>query len=157
MNISQLAVDRLLNINWFINIGKPTALEHVTQVANDKDFIKAITGDDWEDITLEARNEITGYLAKKHSNDYQNWNTCARDAQKIVDAEIIPLVKKAGIAENAVLDSIKWDLVSFLMEDVYKKHLKGKLFFESLIDVYENGHVPCGWEGEWPVGRLVIY
>ncbi|MCU5771731.1 hypothetical protein N5923_08845 [Erwiniaceae bacterium BAC15a-03b] len=157
MKISRSAVDRLLKINWFINIGKVSVLNNIKQVANESDFIKEITSADWEDATLEAGNEITGYLAKKHTNDYQQWNVLVREAKKIIDAEVIPIVKDKGVSENIILENIKWDLVNFLMEDAYKRFLKGNLFFESLIVIYEDGHIPCGWEGTWPLGKLIIY
>ncbi|WP_245191422.1 hypothetical protein [Kosakonia oryzendophytica] len=157
MNISRLAVDRLLKINWFINLGKPTVLYHATQLTDENAFIKEIASGDWEDTTLEARNEITGHLAKKHSNDYQEWNTLAREAQGIIDTEITPLVTNNEVVQHVILDNIKWDLINYLMEDAYKKHLKGSLFFESLINIYEHGHIPCGWNGKWPVGKLIIY
>ena len=157
MNISRLAVDRLLKINWFINVGKETAMLNVNQVANESDFYKEITSIDWENSTLEAGNEITGYLAKKYNKEYNEWNVLVREAKKIIDGEIIPTMNGKGLDGRVILDNVKWDLVNFLMEDAYRKYLRGDLFFESLINIYEGGHIPCGWEGKWPSGKLIIY
>jgi hypothetical protein len=30
-------------------------------------------------------------------------------------------------------------------------------FFLELLGVYEAGHFPCGWRGEWPLGSLVVF
>ena len=30
-------------------------------------------------------------------------------------------------------------------------------FFQRLLPAYEDGHLPCGWEGEYPQGRLVVF
>lgn len=158
MKISRSAVTRLQKIKWFVNVGKKTSFQNIRQVVNESEFMKQITSIDWENTTLEAGNEITGYLAKKNSTEYQEWNALVREAKGIVDAEIIPVINVTNkINEEIIFDNVKWDLVNFLMEDVYRKYLKHDHFFESLIEFYENGHIPCGWEGKWPSGRLIIY
>ncbi len=30
-------------------------------------------------------------------------------------------------------------------------------FFTNLIEWYRLGHWPCGWEGEYPKGKLIVY
>jgi hypothetical protein len=158
MKISRTAVNRLQKIKWFFNVGRNPHLQNIRQVASESEFIKHITSVDWENTTLEAGNEITGYLAKKYSREYQEWNTLVREAKGIIDAEIIPAIKITNnISEEIIFDNVKWDLVNFLMEDVYRGCLKHDHFFEFLIEVYENGHIPCGWEGKWPSGRLIIF
>ncbi|MCX3311049.1 hypothetical protein ORN12_18995 [Pantoea vagans] len=158
MKISRIAVSRLKKIKWFFNVGKKSHLKNLRQVANESEFRKHMTSVDWENTTLEAGNEITGYLAKKHNREYQEWNILVREAKGIIDAEIIPLIKLTNnVSEEIIFDNVKWDLVNFLMEDVYKEYFKHEHFFELLIEVYEYGHIPCGWEGKWPSGRLIIY
>ncbi|WP_052696956.1 hypothetical protein [Pantoea sp. SM3] len=115
MNISRLAVERLLKINWFINIGKKTVSQSVRQVTNNSDFVTEITNVDWENTTLEAGNEITGHLAKKHTKDYQEWNVIVREAKKIIDNELLPLLRDKGVSEDVIIDSLKWDFFNFLM------------------------------------------
>ena len=41
-----------------------------------------------------------------------------------------------------------------------QKFPKAPVFFEQLIEVYEAGRLPCGWEGnvdDWPHGSLVVH
>ena len=61
------------------------------------------------------------------------------------------------ISNEMVINNIKCDFVNYLLEDAYKDKLKFNLFFDELVNVYESGHIPCGWDGEWPEGNLVIY
>lgn len=70
MKISQLAIDRLNKINWFVNLGMATTLLGVIQTKSLSLFIKGLKSDEWESATLEAGNEITGFLAKKHTSKY---------------------------------------------------------------------------------------
>lgn len=65
MKLSQLAIDRLNKINWFVNLGVATTLSGVIQAQSLSLFIKGLKSDKWESATLEAVNEITDYLAKK--------------------------------------------------------------------------------------------
>ena len=157
MTISELAVKRLLKIQWFKNIGHKTSLCNVRQVVNKNDFIDKISSIEWENTTLEARNKITGYLSKRYTREFQEWNVTATAASNIIDNEIVPIMEREIFRDSIVLDSLKWDLMAFLMENSCRKYLKGELFFDCLISVYESGHFPCGWEGKWPQGQLIIY
>lgn len=82
MKISQLAIDRLNKINWFVNLGKVTTLPVVLQAQSLSLFIKSLNSDECESATLEAVNEITGYLAIKHTKKYQYWNSLVKEAKK---------------------------------------------------------------------------
>lgn len=157
MNISDFAKKRLEGINWFSSVSQEYNDSFYRVVSSD-DFILSIQSDEWEDATLEARNEITGFLAKRHAMIYQDWNKLAEEARGFVENVIIPSVPNIdGVDMKIIFTNMKWDLVNYLLEDAYKDKLKQSLFFNELISVYENGHIPCGWDGVWPNGNLVIY
>ena len=85
MKISRTAVKRLQNIPWFTNTGKGGYLNNIKKITAESDFISRITSDDWENVSLQAGNAITGYLAIKQSLKYQYWNLVsflAEDAYK---------------------------------------------------------------------------
>jgi len=158
MEISRTAVDRLQNIPWFVNIGRGGYLNDIKNITAESDFISHITSAHWEDVTLQASNVITGYLEKRQSSKYQCFNGLVRKAKEIIDIEIMPIIKNPTTLDDDILiNNVKWDLVSFLAEETYKAYLPNERFFERLTVIYENGHIPCGWEGQWPSGRLVIY
>lgn len=157
MKISQLAIDRLNKINWFVNLGMATTLPGVIQAHSLSLFIKGLKSDEWESATLEAGNEITGFLARKHTNKYQCWNSLVKDAKKVVENDIIPKITLPESEKGTMTENLKWDLMNFLLEDAYSSLLQEPFFFDGLISVYEAGHMPCGWSGTWPAGKLVIY
>lgn len=157
MKISQLAIDRLNKINWFVNLGMATTLPGVIQTKSLSLFIKGLKSDEWESATLGAGNEITGFLAKKHTSKYQYWNSLVKDAKKVVENDIIPKITFTESEIVTMTESLKWDLMNFLLEDAYSSLLQEPFFFDGLISVYEAGHMPCGWSGTWPAGKLVIY
>jgi hypothetical protein len=47
------------------------------------------------------------------------------------------------------------------VEVAYRRRFpKAPIFFEHLLQVYEAGHLPCGWDGDlddWPNGELIVY
>ena len=73
MQIPAAAIERLLGIDWFANIGKPATLAGVRQVRHGE-LGSSLTSDAWEATTLEARNAITARLARLHPSRYQAWN-----------------------------------------------------------------------------------
>ncbi|KAB0546974.1 hypothetical protein F7R01_19035 [Pseudomonas argentinensis] len=153
MQIPAAAIERLLRIDWFANIGKPASLAGVRQIDHGE-LGSSLTSDAWEATTLEARNAITARLARLHPSRYQAWNDLAGQAK----TALRPIWQKlpVALADDAALADLQWILHAYLMEAAYSRQLAAPLFFASLVRVYEAGHVPCGWDGEWPAGRLVI-
>jgi hypothetical protein len=43
------------------------------------------------------------------------------------------------------------------MQNSYLQSGNSAFFFLELLTVYESGHFPCGWQGEWPQGKLLVY
>jgi hypothetical protein len=69
--------------------------------------------------------------------------------------------KTRAVAETHALpkvfeDTVQWDVLHLCMEaeyaDVYPPG-----FFASQAYWYVAGRFPCGWEGKFPAGRLVVY
>ncbi|EOC0062339.1 hypothetical protein ACI0X3_003628 [Cronobacter turicensis] len=65
MKINQAAIERLLRINWLENVGKDLDIPGTVRIDNIIDFENSLQSEEWENTSLEARNDITGFLAKK--------------------------------------------------------------------------------------------
>ena len=50
-----------------------------------------------------------------------------------------------------------WDLMHMTIERELVSQGKPGGFCSLLLQVYEAGHLPCGWEGEYPAGRILVY
>ncbi|EOI5727223.1 hypothetical protein ACMS09_000616 [Cronobacter malonaticus] len=157
MKINQAAIDRLLRINWLENVGKDLHISGTVRIDNIIDFENSLQSEEWENTSLEARNDITGFLAKKHSNSFLEWNKLADIAADIIENKIIPQIPIVAGNQEVLLSNIKWDLLNYFLEDAYGSYLNKPFFFENLINIYEKGHIPCGWDGLWPQGNLIIY
>jgi hypothetical protein len=62
--------------------------------------------------------------------------------------------KMAGA--SFLVHSMSWDVFGALMENSYLDTHHPAHFFLELLWVYEAGHFPCGWLGNWPSGKLIV-
>ena len=117
--------------------------------------IDSISSPEWEDFTLERRNDITEHLATAHRNREDEWNKVAKGVAAYTDSKIFPRMidaaQKRGFPES-VIRQVQWDLRSYIQEEIYASWRVPR-FFNRLVEVYRIGHLPCGWIGEYPEGH----
>ena len=144
--------DFLTTIDWFSQCGidSDVSREHA---------IGSISSPEWEDFTLERRNDITAHLAKKFRNRDSEWNKVAKGATAYAESEVFPRMLEAATEQGfdkAVVDQVKWDILSFIQEEIYASCGIPR-FYHYLIDVYRRGRLPCGWSGTYPEGRPTAF
>ncbi|MED3398583.1 hypothetical protein [Bacillus wiedmannii] len=68
------------------------------------------------------------------------------------------------IADNVRKSSFKYsifynDVVADLTNCVINRAINGKSssFFEELFEIYQLGAFPCGWNGDYPEGKIVAF
>lgn len=157
-------VAKVRAIPWFIRCGEPRDFDLTMPVERVKTWpqaTKALKSRAWQRAILEARNQLTAFLSEYHSERYQEWNKITVKLKREV---VTPLEKKVpeafrkrhGIEVESVY-SLRWNILAALMENAYMDCKHGSFFFHELLTVYEAGHLPCGWIGNWPEGKLVVY
>ena len=155
---------RLKTINWFENCGKPLDLNlsmSLNRVGCWEQAIEKCQTFEWENVTLEARNQLTVWLHFNDKANYQNWNKIV-DAHKsttlnsLIAEHIIPFQLNHNL-DATFVHCVQWDILGALMENSFLKSGHHAFFFLDLLIVYEAGHFPCGWEGEFPNGSLLVY
>lgn len=140
------------------NIGRQ--YKNYSNFKNIKQVEKSINSIKWENICLEERNKVTGFLAVNFPDKYNKyWNVLVEEIKQ----NIIPTIEKrldGLIEENKITvlikQSILFDIVNIIMVRSYEKYIWSD-FYEEILDIYEKGHLPCGWEGRYPVGEIKIY
>jgi hypothetical protein len=85
----------------------------------------------------------------------KRWNEYIEEANAVIRTNVSPRAKpvlESGNYEklhrNLVVDDVKIALV-----EVQFRALGTPRFFENLLEVYEAGHLPCGWRGDSPAGE----
>jgi hypothetical protein len=127
-----------------------------------------------------ANNICSNYLSDEEQSKYSDWNIVLTDeVQKLKDKyeqekekdeldffnEIYQyldkslnyqLSEKNGISKDITYlkDAIFGDFSFFIFKDFnnYENNL-----LDQMLQAYLAGGWPCGWEGEYPDGRLVIF
>lgn len=169
MELDTNIYERMKTIQWFSNCGKqpqtPPMSFPVKWCESLSSALSLVQSDKWSDAKTEAQGDLTGYLAKNHCDAYGgHWNRLAKASRKKIQDEIMPIV---GIALSTicVADSLEQvlllDLNRIALQAAYKRRFRNVPdFFEKLLDVYENGFLPCGWEGalrDWPTGEIIVF
>lgn len=148
----------LPEIPWLPNTGKttPISLPFPYRFADSASEAYAlIAAADWENWTLERRNELTAFLSDHFPARDAEWSAIARRARSIVDEEVAPASARALTdLPPAAIAALTWDVANALMEAAYRD-CRPPLFFTHLVEVYRAGHLPVGWDTER--GALVIF
>lgn len=162
---SEVFVD-LSAIAWFGRCGTELPNDLPFRVQRVPDISAAITsalGSSWQDARTEAQGDLTGYLAEHHYDAYDYWNQLSRMSRDRIQKEIMPSVNEVlrDMRAQSLSDSVLLDLTRIALWFAYSKRFRRVPdFFETLLVVYEHGHLPCGWSGDlaqWPEGRLIVY
>jgi len=160
-------VTRISRIDWLANCGAPIAHREfplrVRRVEARDEAEAQNVGDDWGDAELEFQNQITLHLHKHARSEYQAWNSVVERAKREVIFPLEkerwrPLLQRLGLNQKIVA-SLQWDVLGALMESAYRDIPGRPTFFLALLNVYESGHLPCGWEGQCNVqeGTLLVW
>ncbi|KGR89501.1 hypothetical protein [Lysinibacillus odysseyi] len=162
MIIEKEIIDRICSIDWFSNCGNSCGISTQLTIVEEVNWKKAMKHSQsryWEEITLEASNELTEFLAVNAPAKYKEWNKIVREGKGIIEKSVVPEIteylNRQGLS-HTILDNVKWDIISAIMEHTYRME-KEPFFFLELLKVYEAGNFPCGWRGSWPNGKLIVY
>jgi hypothetical protein len=157
-------VSRINSIRWFAHCGEPLALDlsMATQaITNWPQAIESCKSTAWENVELEAQNQLTLWLHLHDHDNYRQWNDIANAQKKAVvnpsiEGHVAPFQSQHRL-DIALVHCVQWDMLGALMENAYLSSGHSAFFFLELLMVYESGHFPCGWLGEWPQGKLLVY
>jgi len=151
-------LEELKKVEWFRAVGqKDTAATIV--LSSWREAIENCASSDWGDLLLEAANRYREQVAIRSKEQFRQWNTIAQEVKAVTVPLVsrkIELVMKDHKLPKVFEDTVNWDIVHLAMEaeyaDVYPPG-----FFASQGYWYVQGHFPCGWQGSFPEGKLIVY
>ncbi len=138
-------VDELLTVEWFAAVTSP---EEAARLA---------LSPEWSDFRLERRNDLTAAVAVRLQQRGSEWSKCARAFGEFFDSHVsTTLAERLVTAKlpDSLLAIVRWDIITYMQELNYSDVLR-PAFFQSLWHVYTQGHLPCGWLGVFPEGKLI--
>ena len=160
-------IEDIRGINYFHNINKlienKTTKYNIREVKSFEEFKGCIDSVEWENITLEATNNLNDFLSDKRVKQYDHYNEIVEEFKSRLD--FIDALSQDF--ENKFLfnirSSLEWDILHYCLERVYlnnNNHVP--LFFNELMNIYKNGNIPCGFLSEKefdfsPEGIILYY
>ncbi len=158
---------RFATVPWFTNCGNSSSSDlnsPFVQVKTVEVAIQKALSELWTDARTEAQGDLTGYLAMKHNDSYGSyWNRLAKTSREKMQKQIMPDVISAldNVGAVSLAENVLLDLNRIALYSAYSQRFRGLPdFFAKLFVVYEQGNLPCGWEGDldaWPNGTLVLF
>jgi hypothetical protein len=152
------AIIALQDASWYANVGTPSPFDD--RVVRVRSWDEALTILDdppgYFRGVLDRPSELVSN-ARKAKPTYQEWWRAARDLfRRAVDVEDPPsegwsLERQAEASDHltvtfeCLLDEI------IVADDVQCTYLREQLQW------FAAGHFPCGWEGDWPIGKMRVF
>lgn len=158
MQLNEEVIRSFGNLRILSNIGEMYKEKPKTNRL--KQISKSIAGLKWENICLEEVNKVTGWLAVNHSNDYDlYWNSMVKEINERVIPDIIIQLDDMLLADR-ITESIKtaaiFDVINIIMVNSYSE-LIHSTFYAEMLDIYMAGHLAYGWEGKYPLGKILVF
>ena len=118
---------------------------------------------------MEAANSYREGIQAVDKSRFNEWNGVVREVKSILLPKLeritTDLMQKHSLPQSFRND-VEWDLVHYCTIIEYDDvrvarssqgaQLAAELY-TTLGKWYSRGHFPCGWEGEWPRGILLLY
>lgn len=154
-------VEPILNCQWLQRCGQIDSFGFDVEYLSSKcDVEKNINATKWENICLERKGDFTAYLLKNHKTEYNKyWNDVVR---MVKEQYISKISEKVNIAllncdlSVDILDDIKMNILLIFMLEYYSEYYSSD-FYNKILEIYLAGHLPCGWIGEYPNGKFIVY
>lgn len=145
--------ERLTGFAWGASAGKPlppTLAEVGRSVDSAEEARALLESDAWEAWSIGLHGTLTEYLDRVHHRRYQDWRRISGRAKEVL-AQLEPAVvaglNTAGLSGQMPLDTVRWDVVGALVCAGFMD-CKPPTDVLKLLDVYEAGHLPVGWDAD---------
>ena len=87
------------------------------------------------------------------------WNVAVGEIKSKYMNEIREKIENKWVDEKSkqyVIDDVQFNVLTLFMLDYYSEYYQSD-FYERMLAIYLSGHLPCGWSGEYPEGRFIVY
>lgn len=163
--VSNEIIQELNEIKWFEKCGLDTGRQGVLRNKNIQDVIKTISSIKWENIVLDFEGDITSELCKRQinglGNEYSEWNNLVKDFKinylPSLEKNWNSILENKGLNIKCVLDDIKSNVLLIAVLYTYRDIIEVPKFFQEMLDIYKDGHLPCGWKGKKEKGCIIIF
>lgn len=152
-------LQRIAISGLFRNSGHFNDQVSALHVASWEEAIERIGTLEWENYCLEHKNHLTESLFQRERAIFQKWNKVVREIKPKMSAAIgsrIEAIQDAYDLPKVFRDTVEWDILTALLEEQYSQYVP-RYFYTDMLQWYLRGHFPCGYDGDYPNGRFIVY
>lgn len=151
-------LEKLEQADWFTVVGVHDT-DAAIVLSSWQEAIEHCGSIDWENLCLEAANQLRERLLERSRERYALWNDLVNEIKPVVvpfvQRKIEPVIRKHDLPQMFE-NTVRWDILHLCMEAEYADVFP-PAFYASQAYWYVKGHFPCGWSGTFPDGKLIIY
>ncbi len=147
---------------WFSHVGEPLKEgEHYDRVYDWADAVKSLSsrpsGDAFNDMGNDSK-----FGTRQPFEDLDlraKWKQVGEQFEDDLQVVLDRAVEMAPAPARKVKElrtTIGWCVILAAREVWVLEHLERPIFVP-LVDLYLRGHLPCGWNGDYPQGKLVVF
>jgi hypothetical protein len=147
----------LSDMPWLEKVGEP--LEPGVDVATVTSWDQALARPD--DDTYEASGHLRApaelaFAALSDPQVKQWWDAAREDAYDHYDVTSSLPVDFDARKED-VVDLYIQEFVGYVLAEILGVPAETSTHFRQLLSLFNEGHYPCGWDGQWPQGRPRVF
>jgi hypothetical protein len=143
---------------WFRNVGV-NSVRDISSPNNWQEAIDSCESLQWENTQLHAANDIRDRMRSESIQRYDEWNDIVAylkpRTEPLAIAKTMDVIRENNLPK-VFLDSVRWDILHLCIESEYADCVEPG-FYHNLGLWYVRGNFPCGWEGKFPEGSLIVY
>ena len=151
-------IDRFSRVRLFCRTGIALAGDHVS-VSNWRQAVKScvsvVSNNGW----IEAGNHISVQLPHEVYNTWNHVGDAVDQVDRVIDDRLKAAIGSKALPEEAaelIRPDLQWTVGHCIFETEFARHLE-TTFFRDAMAVLLAGRFPCGYQGDYPDGRTVIY
>ncbi len=136
-------------------------LSDTTRVSTWSDAMRICNDEATSRVLVESMNQVGAKVQQVDYNLYNLWNIFANHSKprlpELADKFIRPRVP-AGMDAKIVIDQINWIVIGATIERCYAiVGIVEPMWATRWCQMIVDGYLPCGWEGEFPSGRTIVF
>lgn len=155
-------LEKLEKAPWFANVGTYVGVEDRSKfvfLSTWQEAIDYCSSVEWEKLSLEAANQYRERLLERSKERFNQWNEIVHQLKSVTEPFVrrkIESVMRENNLPKVFEDTVQWDILHVCLEaeyaDIYQPG-----YYASQAYWYVKGHFACGWEGDFPKGKLIIF
>jgi hypothetical protein len=129
------------------------------QVQNWESVLESIRTVEWENAGIDTANLLRHQIRTHDPVQLNLWNDRVVDIkpqlEEVVYRKLTPWMQSRTLPPK-VVNVVRWDLLHLCMYEGHKPYVSVP-FYDEMRAWYLAGHLPCGWQGDFPAGQMMVY